>query len=73
MYSSRACLCGGWTFLEIGGDTKNGGDELRMGGMKVVTHYALVEEKDSTKYLGVFIDNKLTWKTQIQHIKTKQN
>ena len=32
-------LMGGCTFLEIGGDTKNGGDELRMGGMKVVAHY----------------------------------
>ena len=30
-----------------------------------------VEEKESTKYLGTFIDNKLTWKIQIQHIKTK--
>ena len=30
-----------------------------------------VEEKDSTKYLGAFIDNKLNWKIQIQHIKTK--
>ena len=30
-----------------------------------------VEEKDSTKYLGTFIDNKLNWKIQIQHIKTK--
>ena len=30
---------GRYTFLEIGGDTKNGGDELRMGGMKVVAHY----------------------------------
>ena len=29
-----------------------------------------VEEKNSTKYLGVFIDNKLSWKIQIQHIKT---
>ena len=30
-----------------------------------------VEEKSVTKYLGVFIDNKLTWKTHIQHVKTK--
>ena len=30
-----------------------------------------VEEKDSTKYLGAFIDNKLNWKIQIQHIKSK--
>lgn len=30
-----------------------------------------VEEKDTTKYLGTFIDNKLTWKTQIQHIKSR--
>ena len=33
---------GGYTFLEIGGVTKNGGDELRMGGMKVVAHYETV-------------------------------
>ena len=31
----------------------------------------LVEEKQSTKYLGTFIDNKLKWKTQMEHIKTK--
>ena len=31
----------------------------------------LVEEKQSAKYLGIFIDNKLTWKSQIQHIKAK--
>ena len=30
-----------------------------------------VEEKEYTKYLGTFIDNKLTWKVQIQHIKTQ--
>ena len=36
---------GGYTFLEIGGDTKNGGDELRMGGMKVVAHYAHIVKK----------------------------
>ena len=30
-----------------------------------------VEEKESTKYLGTFIDNKLTWEVQIQHIKSK--
>ena len=30
-----------------------------------------VEEKDTTKYLGTFIDNKLNWKAQIQHIKAK--
>ena len=30
-----------------------------------------VEEKQSTKYLGTFIDNKLNWKAQIQHIKAK--
>ena len=30
-----------------------------------------VEEKLYTKYLGTFIDNKLSWKTQIQHTKTK--
>ena len=30
-----------------------------------------VEEKDCTKYLGTFIDNKLNWKTQIQHVKSK--
>ena len=30
-----------------------------------------VEEKETTKYLGTFIDNKLTWKNQIQHIKSR--
>ena len=30
-----------------------------------------VEEKEYTKYLGTFIDNKLSWKVQIQHIKTQ--
>ncbi len=31
----------------------------------------IVEEKEVTKYLGVFIDNKLTWKPHIEHVKTK--
>ena len=31
----------------------------------------LVEEKESTKYLGTFIDNKLKWNVQMEHIKTK--
>ncbi len=30
-----------------------------------------VEEKEVTKYLGVFIDNKLSWKSHIEHVKTK--
>ena len=30
-----------------------------------------VEEKNTVKYLGTLIDNKLTWKPHIQHIKTK--
>merc|ERR1712208_105723 len=30
-----------------------------------------VEEKETAKYLGTFIDNKLTWKNQIQHIKSR--
>ena len=30
-----------------------------------------VEEKQTTKYLGAFIDNKLSWKNQIQHTNTK--
>ena len=30
-----------------------------------------VEEKNSTKYLGTFIDNQLSWKTQVEHIKSK--
>ena len=30
-----------------------------------------VEEKQFTKYLGVFIDNKLSWKTHIQYIAKK--
>ena len=28
-----------------------------------------IDEKETTKYLGTFLDNKLTWKTQIEHIK----
>ena len=28
-------------------------------------------KRDTAKYLGTFIDNKLSWKTQIQHVKTK--
>ena len=39
--------------------------------LQIKINNTLVEEKDSTKYLGVFIDTKLNWKTQIQHIKTK--
>ena len=39
--------------------------------LNIKINNTLVEEKDSTKYLGTFIDTKLTWKTQIQHIKTK--
>ena len=31
----------------------------------------VVEEKEVTKYLGVFIDNKLSWKSHIEHVKTK--
>ena len=30
-----------------------------------------IEEKDSTSFLGVIIDNKLTWKHHIQHISNK--
>ena len=30
-----------------------------------------VEEKEVTKYLGVFIDNKLSWKSHIEHVRTK--
>ena len=30
-----------------------------------------VEEKTVTKYLGVFIDNKLKWKSHIEHVKAK--
>ena len=30
-----------------------------------------VEEKETTKYLGVFIDNELNWKQHIQYVKTK--
>ena len=30
-----------------------------------------IEEKEVTKYLGVFIDNRLTWKAHIEHVKAK--
>ena len=30
-----------------------------------------VEEKEVAKYLGVLIDNKLSWKSHIEHVKTK--
>ena len=39
--------------------------------LEIKINGTLVVETESTKYLGTFIDNKLTWKTQIQHIKTK--
>ena len=39
--------------------------------IKLKINNTLVEEKDSTKYLGTFLDNKLDWKIQIQHIKSK--
>ena len=39
--------------------------------LQIKINNTLVAETDSTKYLGTFIDNKLTWKIQIQHIKTK--
>ena len=32
---------------------------------------AAVEEKLVAKYLGVLIDNKLSWKSHIEHVKTK--
>ena len=39
--------------------------------MQIKINNTLVEEKQSTKYLGIFIDNKLNWKTQIQHVQSK--
>ena len=39
--------------------------------LQIKINNTLVDETESTKYLGTFIDNKLTWKKQIQHIKTK--
>ena len=39
--------------------------------LQILINETLVEETESTKYLGTFIDNKLTWKIQIQHIKSK--
>ena len=39
--------------------------------LQIQINGTLVEETETTKYLGTFIDNKLTWKTQIQHIKSK--
>ena len=39
--------------------------------LKLILNDTPVEEKETAKYLGTFIDNKLSWKSQIQHIKTK--
>ena len=39
--------------------------------LEIKINDTIVEEKESTKYLGTFIDNKLTWNIQVQHIKTK--
>ena len=44
---------------------------LRKKKLQIKINNTLVEETQSTKYLGTFIDNKLTWKVQIAHIKTK--
>ena len=46
------------------GNSKKNKLEIKINGTKV-------EEKENTKYLGTFIDNNLTWKTQIQHIKSR--
>ena len=39
--------------------------------LNVMINNEPLEEKEYTKYLGLYIDNKLTWKFQIEHIKTK--
>ena len=41
--------------------------------LQIQINETLVEETETTKYLGTFIDNKLTWKTQIQHIKLERS
>ena len=46
------------------GNCKKNTLELKLDGI-------LVEEKKVAKYLGVYIDNKLNWKTHIAHVKTK--
>ena len=37
--------------------------------LKLKLNGTLIEEKETAKYLGTFLDNKLSWKSQIQHIK----
>ena len=37
--------------------------------LKLYMNGSPIDEKETTKYLGTFLDNKLTWKTQIEHIK----
>ena len=39
--------------------------------LEIKINNTTVEEKNYTKYLGVFIDNKLTWEIQVQHIKSR--
>ena len=34
-------------------------------------NHTSIEEKRVTKYLGVLIDNQLTWKQHIEHVKLK--
>ena len=39
--------------------------------LKIHIEYQYIEEVLSTKFLGVVIDSKLTWKQNIWHIRSK--
>ena len=43
--------------------------KLKKNSLKLYMNGSPIDEKETTKYLGTFLDNKLTWKTQIEHIK----
>ena len=46
-------------------------EHLRRKKLETKINNALFEKKESAKYLETFIDNKLTSKVQIQHIKSR--
>ena len=45
--------------------------KIRKPTISLMLNGSKIEEKEVTKYLGVFIDNKLTWKAHIEHVKAK--